>query len=1143
MDCPRVANFIFEHLFLPPQLPEIDHEELGAGQLLKEVAAAACTFSRNVRTKKARFAWTHLARSIEQWIHIYNEGTPCCSTLTQFLERMQTHDVLMFHVKCQNATITATHRRTGVVFEYFEVSATNDAIMKSKDSLIRSFPSSAVLLPRDIFENKDFVKELATAIHQLSIEQLKMSMAQIKKAENELAEERQSPSPKFVGELLFGAYLRSYGKAGLRKSISKRIDDDVLSKGTGMPWRRSSLWLSIRVSLQLALVNFDWDGKDSPYNYKNFMLFLLATLSTGIMSTTPSPATLHILRVKLARRHAKLGDKTLSFVQDHVRRTLARIDAAIAVLWDQVVRRDNVTIPSVSMSQVHDQLALRKSREHLHMIWERSRKHFKYSISQDSPPVSTRIPLSASVLPTPGIFCKAGDVLTTLWVFEHWVEMNLGAWLKANTHSSSACFHLYSTMAAYYRLAITKYYRHPARTSYMWLTIFELWVAMDIVTTTLHSLLLEYPPEVPTNILESLVLDKKAALERLARVELHISLRCQKRNPMFPSLFSDPSQQCFAVNFYDQSDLMKNLRESIEDDARQARLDKQDEWLRKKKDFTQLMRDVASMECDEYTPNWVDSDGECWTGETRHDKKCRRCELEQHAKAMRIEKHEWPLPEDEVMCKAVVFELQTPGTLVFWRDATWFVVHTLGRNDKIGQECEQDVLSYSPLTKYARKKLRRITLGSSIKPMLKTHYFNGGLNIDDIFLRNGMAPRLKDTERRKVWTAEQNPRLSLRQYCDSQLPEGTPDHMVRQVNTTSHTHNSVLAMHSNLPPEMTPHQHVLFGSLRAGEKLQFINILAMVMSSEADINSTSTAILVSQAVSQVGKREPPHLSSCLRDSQLDLLNKTFCESLIFAIEARFYTIEANWKETTAAGVLLTISLKVLSLCPHASLHQRYLGFIRRIRQAALKWIRGLAEIHGNKRTTSAENGNINEVSRQLVNSSLLVRRTFDLEAEHQQSEFRHSSSIADYVEASLYLHGHKDLASSGDGSKRQNELLSDAYCARQWEHHLLLALQDDCTPISDAIKRFWPSASFTDSWQTVDDNDTSWIKNSTINKIVHYNLVSGSLLVSGRSLSRLPPSYTNDPLYRSIFTDLDLDIFASDEDDMEYMSCVRFQGH
>jgi hypothetical protein len=85
-----VAKFIFEHLFLPPKLPQSDHDELGGDELLKQVSNAARSFSRAADLGNARRVWTRLARSTEQWIDLYEAGTPCSSKITESLKNMQT---------------------------------------------------------------------------------------------------------------------------------------------------------------------------------------------------------------------------------------------------------------------------------------------------------------------------------------------------------------------------------------------------------------------------------------------------------------------------------------------------------------------------------------------------------------------------------------------------------------------------------------------------------------------------------------------------------------------------------------------------------------------------------------------------------------------------------------------------------------------------------------------------------------------------------------------------------------------------------------------------------------------------------------------------------------------------------------------
>lgn len=103
------ACFLIEHLFLPPKLPHVDHEELGADELLKQVSRLARVFSKEVSTDSARRVWTHLARSAERWTDLYGSGIPCISTITDSLKNMQIHGTsYLFH---EMLTVSANHLR------------------------------------------------------------------------------------------------------------------------------------------------------------------------------------------------------------------------------------------------------------------------------------------------------------------------------------------------------------------------------------------------------------------------------------------------------------------------------------------------------------------------------------------------------------------------------------------------------------------------------------------------------------------------------------------------------------------------------------------------------------------------------------------------------------------------------------------------------------------------------------------------------------------------------------------------------------------------------------------------------------------------------------------------------------------------
>lgn len=83
------TGFIFQHVFLPPQLPQTDHKEGGADGLLRELWRAAREFCRSLRCSDSEaYVWQQLSRSISKWIDIYDDGVSCSSKIVHHLQDM-----------------------------------------------------------------------------------------------------------------------------------------------------------------------------------------------------------------------------------------------------------------------------------------------------------------------------------------------------------------------------------------------------------------------------------------------------------------------------------------------------------------------------------------------------------------------------------------------------------------------------------------------------------------------------------------------------------------------------------------------------------------------------------------------------------------------------------------------------------------------------------------------------------------------------------------------------------------------------------------------------------------------------------------------------------------------------------------------
>src|SRR6266404_7543034 len=171
-------------------------------------------------------------------------------------------DVFAMHVRAQNAAVVVRILVNHVRFEIFEVSPRAESVVNTVGKLLCSYPGPAIQISSDIFSNECFLGELASFLMQMDVDVT---------GSTDLYE---NVHPRYISELLVGI-LRGFGQPASVDRITKRIGDEVLSEArnatnnTTTPWRRSPLWLVIRVVLQTSL-DFDM--------YKKFILLFHAHL-------------------------------------------------------------------------------------------------------------------------------------------------------------------------------------------------------------------------------------------------------------------------------------------------------------------------------------------------------------------------------------------------------------------------------------------------------------------------------------------------------------------------------------------------------------------------------------------------------------------------------------------------------------------------------------------------------------------------------------------------------------------------------------------------------------------------------------------------------------------------------------------------
>ena len=233
---------------------------------------------------------------------------------------------------------------------------------------------------------------------------------------------------------------------------------------------------------------------------------------------------------------------------------------------------------------------------------------------------------------------------------------------------------LRQSLRSYQSRARRAYKENAEQSSFMLLTLMEIWMALDAVSLRLYPLLSDYDPGFPPDLMHCLKLANLSDMYRLQRIERYIEGRRTRASHSLSNVLGNPTKSSFAVRFFDQNRDMQNLYLKIGLANEDAKLRKEQELAILSAEYEDLMRQASATAClyieDDFNPLIRHHD----------DRHCRKHYLERAATRMRIQIHEDLLPAEDVDAKAVVFEILLPRGFAAWRDSTWQLL-MLARGD------------------------------------------------------------------------------------------------------------------------------------------------------------------------------------------------------------------------------------------------------------------------------------------------------------------------------------------------------------------------------------------------------------------------------------------------------------------------------
>jgi hypothetical protein len=282
------AAYLIHHVVLPPRLPQKDdYDATHEHCLIDAVICALQDLQEHVgdQDQDLKCLLTSAVRAITNLADSRDEhGDVSEIRLLAVFKKLAdatTDETLPLEIKAQNAGLLVRRSGDSVFFESFELSPTNAAAMSSKGRLIRSFPGSTSKIPLSIMRASGFRKSQAFIIAKMNTQIAAEFQPSVRKNGHQVEEDRDTTDPSLVSNW-FMHHLAALGTLSKPICISKNTREEVLWNDCRSPWRRSPLWLLIRVTLQLLFTRNGSVARPLGDLYKAFVAQLLSRILLSV---------------------------------------------------------------------------------------------------------------------------------------------------------------------------------------------------------------------------------------------------------------------------------------------------------------------------------------------------------------------------------------------------------------------------------------------------------------------------------------------------------------------------------------------------------------------------------------------------------------------------------------------------------------------------------------------------------------------------------------------------------------------------------------------------------------------------------------------------------------------------------------------
>ena len=818
-----------------------------------------------------------------------------------------------------------------------------DAVENAAEPLICLYPMSAIEIPNETIDDWSFQSEFSRFLSHPNAVNSDLPLPP-------------PTHPQYIFALLDGILqnvscttniprFHSASRTAEFSRITKHVRDYVGRGSVGRlrtlyAWRRSALWLLIRVAIHMSV--------NERTSCKQFILFFACTLARDEGNTKLPRDLLHLMSSTILRRLSKLGPSVPDWLSEIAMKTCACLQDILDARWMELSDRPSpFRNPSQDELKRDTQLSLRSSGEYIRSVLENP--DYNSNVTPFCPDHRRRGTIDDFLSLNGAFFDDAygTDPDTTIYDVQQSVEHGIDGWLVRVTNVNEACTQIEALMDKYMEKAYKDIWpENPEARSDRLLTAIELYVALDKLVVREIPMLADYSPEIPIDLLEKLLLRKTTSLHRLSCAYQYLFARHFQSRPGWLVLSDGFTEDSFPVRYYDQSPHLQQLKARIEHDT-----------------ITTVTGYVGQQ------------DGGSQCGDENEES--------QQCSGPKVSRS--PLPALPLHAKVVVFELQCPACLQIWRSESLRILSSLGYLQLFDPDCTKkldDGKGYTLLQNMPRLQPYLVQRQEPPPHSEIQLAFFGPQSRNDLPLR---------------YVARSSGHSFL--LWPSRSPEfptySVKEHRLRSfTHSTSHTSNDILAKQADCPADLSLDEFIAFAHLRSGGSLQWLNILQVLRSRTLNLHRHSFHFLLAQAVFQVGPLDP-NTGTWIWHQELQ--DSPFCNALLDELESLFMEVG----EGSINGVLMSsislLTTRVLASSPSEDVSERAIMLLRSVRRRTFSWVQELSYDLAKERTNK-ERGNI------LRDMATICRSTYYVDPTICHKLFQSAEDVDAVLSCSFFIH-------------------------------------------------------------------------------------------------------------------------------------------